>query len=340
MPSLDAQRLKSLPIRKTTEVWEVAAAPLPIQAPMEKGGSPEQLVICVCVSSQGGAAMADPQTARTFAPAAGLQALTRFALAQSRPGALSLAYLPARIDVGPMPPEAQQEIVAALSELGVQVEVKPQIALATNFIQHLTSQLMAATPMPPDAPPLMRAKGMTVERIAAFAEAAHSFWNAQPWRLFRGEIIWRITPAPKVRELRHCSVMGGAGEEFGLAFLPDPAAAMAMAAADPANFVANHTGTLWGATFDHVDQVPPADAALWNEHQIPLANADAFPFPIGMANTGRIKRPNPAILTMMEGLFRAFATLQRKDVSAGHFSRDVATFEGPRTLTLDAALKF
>src|SRR5947209_1493805 len=141
MPKLQLERLKSLPIHRTNEVWEVAASPLPVMAPMEKGGRPEQLVACVCVSSEGGAAMAPPQTVRGFEPSAPLDALAKFALAPLRPQAPPLNYLPARVYVGPMPEEAQRSIVAALTELGVIVEIKAGAMLSQEFFRGMAAHL-------------------------------------------------------------------------------------------------------------------------------------------------------------------------------------------------------
>ena len=343
MPNILVERLRVLPIHRTSEVWEVAASPLPAMAPMEEGGRPEQLVACVCVSSAGGAAMAPPQTARTFSTSAPLDALAKFALSPLLPEAKPRNYLPARVHVGPMPAEAQHEIVSALTELGVIVELKDDVELAAEFFLGFAAHLAGlsgggATLVV--APALLGVKGLPVERIAAFADAAQAFWKAAPWRHSKSEIVWRIEPVPKSRPFRHCTVMGAAGQEFGLAFLADPMQMMAMAAADhPADYFENTDGTHWCVTFDRADNIPPADALLWKDHKLALSGPNAFPLPMGVTKAGRIQRPTPANLTLMEGLLRAFASLKRTEAKADVFTREVTTFDGPQTFTLTAMMK-
>ncbi|CAG1007666.1 hypothetical protein PHYC_03462 [Phycisphaerales bacterium] len=343
MPNIQIERLKALPIRRTGEVWEIAAAPLPAMVPVQKGGRPEQIVVCACVSSEGGAAMADPQTAGGFAPSAPLDALAQFALAPLVPGAKPLNYLPARVIVGPMPEEAERAIVSALTELGVAVEVKADAELTVEFFAGLAEQFSGAggagESLLVGAAPLMRAKGMSVERITAFAEAARLFWKAAPWRRFERELVWRIDPVPQMRALRHCTVMGGGGEEFGLAFLADPMQMVEMAAADDASeYLQNADGAHWCVMFNKVGEIPPGDASLWVEHAMPLGAADAYPMPMGVTHSGSIKRPSAANLTLMEGLLRAFVPLTRAEVKAGGFTREVATFDGVRRFTLEAVM--
>lgn len=345
MPNIQIERLKSLPIQRTDEVWEIAASPLPATAPRQAGGRPEQLVACVCVSSAGGAAMAAPQSVENFDPGAPLQAVTLFALDPLLPDTKPLNYLPSRVHVGPMPEDAQQAIESALTELGISVEIKDDVELAADFFIGLAVHLAGPDSMGPSpllkAPALNRVKGITVERIAAFADAARQFWHAAPWRHFDGEVVWRIDPAPKSRPFKHCVVMGGGGEEFGLAFISDPLQAIAMHAADdPEDYWMNASGTHWSVMFEPADESPRADTQFWKDHALPLAEHDAFPVPMGVSTTsGRIQRPSPVNLTLMEGLLRVFATLKRADVKSGRFTREVATFDGPVTFTLDAAMK-
>ena len=285
-----------------------------------------------------------PQTVRGFEPTAGLDALAKFALDPLLPGTRPLNYLPARVQIAPMPEDAARTLVTALTELGVIVEIKDDFELASEFFAGLAAQMMGLNDIGGapliGASALMSVKGMTVERIAAFADAARSFWNAAPWRLFKGEVVWRIEPSPKTRPLKHCTVMGGGGEEFGLAFLADPMQMMAMAAADdPADYFANSVGTHWSVMFDPTEDAPRADVHFWQEHALPLAEPDAFPIPMGVTHTHRVQRPTPANLTLMEGLLRAFAPLTRAEIKTGRFAREFITFEGPRTLTLEAVMK-
>lgn len=351
MPNFQIERLKSLSIRQTSEFWEVAAAPMPMTMPAPSTASsgagakakPEQMVACVCTSSEGGMMMADPQTVARFSDTSGLEALVRFALDPHTREAKPLNYLPAQVRIGPMPKAAQQTLADALGALGVIVDVKDNAPMAEECLLGLAAHLSGFEENGSrliGAPALGRVKGMTTDRVAAFADAASAFWKAAPWKHFKGEVLWRIDPAPKLRELRYCLVMGGGGQEFGLAFLSDPMQVVAMSASDdPGDYLAHSAGTHWSVMFDSLDAFPAADADFWVKNSLPVADPNAYPMPMGFAlASGRVRRPSPSNLTLMEGLLRAFAGLTKSEIRAGGFVRTVQTFEGSRSLSLMSAL--
>jgi hypothetical protein len=108
---------------------------------------------------------------------------------------------------------------------------------------------------------------------------------------------------------------------------------------EPEEYLEKSRDTHWCVMFEHVQDVPPADAMTWKDGALPLADPEAFPLPMGVTKSGRIQRPSSADLTLMEGLLRVFALLKRADVRAGRLAREVATFDGAREIALEAELR-
>ncbi|MBX3367609.1 MAG: hypothetical protein KF912_09905 [Phycisphaeraceae bacterium] len=339
------ERLRRIPIRRSDEVWEVAAMPLPrLVRDGDKPGDMYQIAACACVSSCGGAMISEMQRVDAFEMGAPLEAIARFASDPHRADVLPLGYLPGRVVIGPMPETAQEYVASALASLGIEVECTDEYGLSRDFmaglIQQITQEELGEAPPIHAMAGIMRRKGMTVERVRAFAEAARAFWRAKPWTCCEGETIWSIEPRPKAKEMRHVSIMGGGGQEFGLAFLdsPDRVRRM-MESEDPRAYFESMNMTHWSVGFEYRDDAPLSDLWLWEEEQLPLAGDDAFPLPMGITRTGRVSRPTPDTLALMEGLLRVFAGASRRDLCGDLIARTVKTFDGDVCFYLQAALR-
>lgn len=345
MLSFNAERLRRLPIRRTKEVWEVAAMPLPTRVADENDKKKSSLMAaCVCMSSEGGAMMADMQTVDAFDIAAPLTAIARFATDPHRDGAAPLGYLPARMVLGPMPDDAREHAASVLSEIGIAVEFKAAFGLTRDFFAGLIEHLVHAAPTGSGGPVttagLLRRKGMTVERVRAFAHAARAFWRAKPWTFDEDTVLWSIEPTPKTKELRYFTIMGHGGEEFGLAFHAGPKQFMRMMnSEEPAAYFGELNATQWYLGFEYAQDAPPMDAALWEHERLALAGDDAFPVPVGITPSGRVSRPTPETLTLMEGVMRVFAVATKKEVQGGAIHRSVPTLTGEVGFVLQAVMR-
>lgn len=345
MFDIAVERLRRIPIRRSDEVWEVAAMPLPkLVRDADRPGHAFQIAACACVSSRGGAMISEMQRVDAFEVGAPLEAISRFASDPHRPDVPPIGYLPGRVVIGPMPDMAQEYVANALTSLGIEVEFKETFALTREFMAGLLDHIKEE--MPPDerlpftTPGIMRAKGMTIERVRAFAHAARMFWKAAPWRHFEGEVLWSIEPRPKLKPLRHVVVMGGAGEEPGLGFLSGPEQLLAMLEADdPEAYFAKAGETHWSVGYGPREEIPLSDVFLWMKERLVVAAEDAYPFPHGITRTGRISRPNPESLTLMEGLLRLFAETPKREFRGDLIWRKVETSDGDVWFHLQAVVR-
>lgn len=333
--NLTVERLRNLPVHRDDETWEVAIISLPMPVKEAGDSEPWQPVCAACVSSHGGVMLSRPTKMTELATSSALEAVASFASDPHTPEAEPLGYLPSQVHVSAMPKNVQSHLMEALQSLGVEIEVKPELPMLNAFVQCMTEDLSQMKGSPLSAPPLLKGKDMSVDRIRAFAEAAALFWDAAPWKHFDGEAAWTIKPKPKTRALSACLVMGGGGEEFGLAFLPSATEAYGMQMRSMLDTApARPRGTLWSVTFEHVTIAPIADQNLWEHEQLPLAHEDAFPIPVGFTESDRVMRPRADQLALMESLLRGFATITRDDTAEDELTFRTTNFDGEVTLTL------
>src|SRR5207247_5832629 len=88
-------------------------------------------------------------------------------------------------------------------------------------VKAMVERMAAGTSGEPH-PAALDAEGVTVERMGAFAAAARDFYAAAPWRHLSDEDLIHVE-APRVgRPFRHVTVLGRAGQTFGLGFFASP----------------------------------------------------------------------------------------------------------------------
>ena len=125
-----------------------------------------------------------------------------FKFAQTRPAALQVA------DKG-----LGEQVARALGDTELSVTVEPRLL----EVKALVEQMAAGTSGPPP-PAALTGQGVTAERMRAFATAARDFYSAEPWRHLSDEDLIHVE-TPRVDEaFRHVTVLGRAGEAFGLGF--------------------------------------------------------------------------------------------------------------------------
>jgi len=339
----------------------LAAALMPVNVRPRAGAAPEPLVMFICASTEGGMTIADPKTASNFTDECWSQAVGRFALDPHSSGDEPLNYLPARVLLAPALASARDLIAETLTPLGVVVEVSESTPNADEGLDALAEALENRVDTDGEfvdrddehgeagnrgkrgesllvmAQGLASINGVTADRIAAFAKAAVLFLAAKPWTMMHHEIVWRIEPAPQEKAQRYCTVMGGGGQEFGIAFLSSRTQAQDISTgSNDGNYAMDPNTTYWSVMFNAVHETPKADVFWWKKHRLVLASTDMYPVPIGMKRGAELFRPTAAGLTFFESLLRTFSGLTVAEVERGRIVREVSAFGGARTITLIA----
>ncbi len=250
-----------------------------------------------------------------------LDALLEFGLkrglAGCRPGGLEVADE----DLG-------SHLLNALGDRDLGLTVSRDLP-AVRRVLAVMSEQVAGAPPPPDA---LDAPGVTVDRMRAFADAAKRFYEAAPWRYLSDEDLIHVEAPAVQRGLKHVTVLGAGGKTFGLGFFEsvddynevqerlEPEALMERAR--------------WSLLFGSISEMPFGDADLWEEHGLLVAGDDAYPVGIRFSPDGKLRRPDAAVLSYLEGLLRALAETTEDEIDQGRWTRRIETHDGPATFQL------
>jgi tetratricopeptide (TPR) repeat protein len=319
VPTGSLTRFRQLP-RVPTETWQGGLVRLPSWVE-EEGGTVYRPWAGVWVSLATGLVNVKVEPERgAHDPGLGLEALlelgTQFALC--RPGRLEVADA-----------ELGAEILRALGEDELALTIVPTLPAVRDVLDRMAEELRGA-PVPPGA---LSGLGVTVEGLRAFAEAAKRFYEAAPWRHLSDEDLLHVEEPAVVPQLRHLSVLGGAGLSFGLAGFETPEAFEAIAEASEAEAPLK-TRTHWSVTYVRLTELPFEDAELWEDHDLPVAGPEAYPVCAGFGPGDKLWRPDALMLADVEALLGALAETTEDEIDRGRWSRVVHTCDGPRTVTL------
>jgi len=93
-----------------------------------------------------------------------------------------------------------------------------------------------------------------------------------------------------------------------------------VAASDAEEYLEEERDT-WFLSYGRITNIPFADADVYEDHQLPIRDAGAYPYLICHRRTGQQVRPDASILSFVEGLLRALAeTATAEGSSTRHIS--------------------
>jgi tetratricopeptide (TPR) repeat protein len=308
--------------RNPAEVWQGGMVRLP--AWVEKGpdGKPYRPWGAIWVSLWSGR-VNQKMSSGTGAndPALLLEGLLEFGLTRELAGCR-----PSRVEV------ADEELAAylrkALTDAGVVVSVSKDLAAVKDVLAHLAGHL-SGKPLPPNA---MDGSGVTVERMRAFSAAARDFFQAAPWRHLSDEDLVHVE-SPVTTGLQHLTVLGGAGQTFGLGFYETAKDFEALFDSSDPEAYFEHRGK-WAVLYGPITELSFGDADLWEEHGLPVAGDQAYPVAVWFGPGGEIRRPDAGTLADLEGLLLALAATGEDQIDQGRWSKDVRTSDGSKGVTL------
>lgn len=318
MSEFQVAQLKARP-QQADDIWFGGLIRLPVWEP-DAQGVPRRLWVLVVLSSRKATVHhSDPMVAEKITPAVALDVLVKMAttrsLAGHRPGKLLVDDAALAESLGEWLADADIEVLHEPLPPPVQ-------ELLAKFKQ------MSQTDRPPGA---LRGKGVTVEKMRSFAEAARDFTAAAPWRyLSDGDLIH--VEAPKTpKGFEYVVVMGSGDDVYGLSFFSSQTHYDDMVYRGP-NAV--YSRGAWVLYLDPIHRLPVEDADLWEDHNLPVADEWSYPLPQKIGPGDRLKRPDARQLAFLEGLLRAIAGTSEGEMDAGRWSKTVETSAGPRDFTL------
>ena len=213
------------------------------------------------------------------------------------------------------------ELGGLLAGEGIAVEQRdalPALEVARAYLMETLGRVE------PDG--LLSMPGVTVERIAAFADAAVQFFAAAPWRHLSLDDTLHVEAPSGAPELRGLQIYGPSSG-VGLLFHPEEVPGKGEGILE----VFLEQG-LWTVSLGRAPEVPSADLDLWEKHGLPLAGG-AYPVPIRTRKDGW-DRPDASLLAFFEGVLRALAATAEEEMDTGRWTKKVATAGGKMRITL------
>ena len=315
--SLMLARFMRLP-RRSADAWQggILRMPMWVDGP---DGTPYRPWGGVWVSLETGLANAKLAEAAAGDPTLAVDALLElaFKFAQSRPAAIQVTDQ-----------ALGEQIARTLGDPELSVTIDPRLAEAKAMLEH-----MAADTNGPPHPAALEGRGVTVERMRAFAVAARDFYAAAPWRHLSDEDLIHVE-APRVdKAFRHLTVLGRAGQTFGLGFFASPRDLDQLhASPDPETLLEG--GGRWTVLFGVPWETPFSDLDLWEEHGFPVAAPEAYPVAMWFGGSGRMRRPDAHELGDLERILLALSRTTEAEIDQGRWSHEVSAHGGPHRVTL------
>ncbi|HSF40233.1 MAG TPA: hypothetical protein VLT87_10590, partial [Thermoanaerobaculia bacterium] len=319
---------------KKGEVWQLDRDETPFWATPDEGGPPYRPRRVVCWSLRTGRHTASPQGPGE----PGLETFREVLIQAARAWKLR----PERIEVADY--GLAEDLADLLSAEDVPVEVRTDLPEVRTFLAKWALSLRSLAP-----PEALSGPGVTVERMAAFAQAAADFVRAAPWRHLGVDDLLLLEAPGLPEELRCARVLGPPGLTGAVLFRPeepeeDFAARGVWVEEDWGN--EDWEPDLWedDDSFSEegnwrVSLLPPSglpteDVELWIRHELPLAHSAAYPLALRSRQEEGTERPDARLLSWLEAILAALASTTEEEMDAGFWEKEVVTSEGPVRLGL------
>ena len=321
--NLQIERLKKLP-RHPADTWQGGFVRLPGWITGE-GPPPYRPVVALWTSKRTGMVhTGEPCRPEEADFSMVLKALTDFATNRSLAG-----YRPGKLEVNDS--ALAHDLTGMMTGAGIKVSYSAELEGLEEFVRSAAHEMLGREPLPGP----LDGKGVTVERMRSFADAAAVFFKARLWDELTDEDLIQVESPKPMAAIRYAVVLGAGGHVHGLGFYGSIEDYWDQrTSTDPGSYFENKEGELWALTLEPITELPFADADLWEDHDLRVAGPEAYPCAMCHQGEGREVRPDAQTLSFLEGLLRALSETQEDELDSGRWSRKVRTFDGEVTFRL------
>jgi hypothetical protein len=254
---------------------------------------------------------ARPASAGACAPGAGaiaqlMATFNEFADASGRAG-----YVPGCVEV------EDTELAAYLrKELGpLQVKVREVEGLEVDDAAEL-AHLVVETGAADATPALSADESLDTVDMAAFAEAAAEFCDAEVWERLTPLDLVRVDSAVPDAKLRHLVVVGAKGRQRGVVFLESEDAHARFLGPNGSHELFERGA--WVCFFRSLLSVPIEDLMVWDEAELATAECGEYPVPVFIERQS-LHRPGPQLLEFMGDVLGGLARSSEPDMDRGRW---------------------
>jgi tetratricopeptide (TPR) repeat protein len=316
-------RFRRLP-QRAGEAWQggIVRLPMWIENPADSEGPPLRATGAIWVSLRTGLVHIDlAKEGEEATPELALATLLEFGLKWAK----ELDGRPARLEVRDA--ALRDALAASLTALDTTITVVEDLPAVRDALRTFEEHEAEDEPIPG----LLAAPGMSIDRVRAFAAAAAAFYSARPWDRLTYEDLVVVESEQAPPDMRHLSVLGQDGDEFGIAFFDSRRVFERLL--DEGD-TGDRAMRAHGVTFGPIDGLPFEDLDAWQDHDLPVAGPEAHPLAADFNVDETPRRPGPRSLSYTEGLLRALAETTDEELDAGAWQKRVETFDGPLDLRL------
>jgi len=272
---LELERFKRLPACE--DVWQLAIVRMP-QWVVEKERPPFRPQVPVCHSAVadrlGMGELLDDGAPNGRAALSAIMSLAKVRDVQWRP---------TRVEV--REPDLAEALRPMLEEAGIELALTERLEVIDDVLVEMTRKFAGSV----GSTSFFSGPGVNRERVRAFAEAAAAFYRAAAWNQLTDEDLLQVGSVVPDEGLRCFTVLGGGGIERGLGFYRTERDFRRLLAEETAaQFLAG--ARLWLFSFEQVFELPIPDSELWETHELPLADAAAYPLLMCHVPSGRGSR--------------------------------------------------
>jgi len=318
------EQLKSLP-KRPKETWQGGLARMPGWITGE-GPKPYRPFLPIWIAVRDDKVhSANLLRPEECTPAAAVESLLEFALEDKFGG-----YRPGRLEVADS--ALAEHLTSLLAETDIEVRLVERLD-AVNQVLDEMARFQADKEI--DLPGPLDGEGVSIERMRRFADAAAAFYRAAPWQYVTDADLIRVEEPQCPSGMEYATVLGAGRAVFGLGFYRSVADyAGVRRGASEGHPEGPPSPGIWQLSFEPITGIPPQDADLWEDHDLPVAGERAYPMAMHFGPRRRITRPSAAQLAFLEAVLRTLSTTTEPEIDSGHWHKDVETSDGTIRVTL------
>jgi tetratricopeptide (TPR) repeat protein len=243
-------------------------------------------------------------------------------------GTLKAARVPEHVRVQVRDPELATALGRRIDLATVNFKVVDRLDAVDAMMAHMERDLFPSrVESPLDQP------GMSVKRLAAFADAGVAFYASRPWRHLHDDDVIEVEQPEAPPGLRFASILGAGGQVMGIGFYKDARGYDRLLNAADRQKTLTRTPR-WSLMFHAPDELPPEDAELWETHGLRVTADESAPLLLRYRGASQADRPDGKTLTFAEGLCRAIVATSEAEIDSGRWEKTVRTFDGDVTYRL------
>lgn len=215
------------------------------------------------------------------------------------------------------PQEVAEQLRELIAPTGTEVVYDPDSPLLQALREKLAEDLIPKL-QPHEESLSIASAGCSEEQLREFSAAASDFYRSRIWRFFGDADLLHVEAPKAPQKLSYLNVLGSGREQFGLGLYTKAETHWQLCAQN----VAIDGVTLASFTYDSIHEIDPIDKELWEEYQLPLETADAFPCYLHLVR-GKAVQPQEKEIEYLTILLQALAQSNEAEIDSGRWEKSV-----------------